>query len=172
MNINYPKLVFAGIMLLYFLSIAIWPMEGSFLDMVDLPIHETGHLLFRPFGEFLMVAGGSIFQIVVPAIFVGYFLWNHKYFSAGIVLFWVGQSLINVYVYANDALVMQLMLTSGMTGNEGGFHDWNYLFSRTGTLKYHAAFANLIRFLGTLIILAAGIVSAYYSVYPQDETEL
>lgn len=172
MNINYPKLVFAGILLLYFLSIAIWPMEGSFLDLVDLPIHETGHLLFRPFGEFMMVAGGSIFQIVVPAIFVGYFVWNEKYYSAGIVLFWVGQSFINVYVYANDALVMQLMLTSGMTGNEGGFHDWNYLLSQTGLLKFHNAVANFIRFLGTLTILAAGIVSAFYSVYPQDETEL
>src|ERR1700742_3326082 len=122
MKPSYPKLIFASLLLIYFGWIALTPMQGSFLDNVDLPIHETGHLLFRPFGEFMMVAGGSLFQVIMPAVFVGYFIWNKKYYSAGIVLFWVGQSIINVFIYAADAVVMQLVLTSGMTGSEGSFH--------------------------------------------------
>jgi hypothetical protein len=78
MRPNYPKLIFAGVLAVYFLWIAYDPMLGSFLDMVDLPIHETGHLLFRPFGEFMMVAGGSLFQEIVPAVFVGYFYLQEK----------------------------------------------------------------------------------------------
>jgi hypothetical protein len=55
MHPSYPKLVFAALISLYFLSIAWNPMEGSFLDNVDLAIHETGHLLFRVLGEFMGV---------------------------------------------------------------------------------------------------------------------
>jgi hypothetical protein len=172
MQISYPKLVFAALVFLYFLLIAFKPLDGSFLDLVDLPIHETGHLLFRPLGEFMMIAGGSLFQIIVPAVFAGYFIWNEKYYSAAIVLFWVGQSILNVFVYANDAVAMQLVLTSGMTGSEGSFHDWNYLLTETRLINSTRTVANVIRLLGTLTIIAAGISAVYYSIYPQDETDL
>jgi len=172
MQISYPKLVFAAVLSLYFLWIAYKPLDGSFLDLVDLPVHETGHLLFRPFGEFMMVAGGSLFQIIVPTVFAGYFWWNEKYYSAAIVLFWFGQSILNVFVYANDAVVMQLVLTSGMTGSEGSFHDWNYLLTETGLINSTKTVANIIRLLGTLTVIAAGIFSVFYSIYPQDETDL
>ncbi len=170
-QVNYPKLVFAVLMAIYFVWIALQPMEGSFLDLVDLPIHETGHLLFMPFGEFLMVAGGSIFQIFFPAVFVAYFVWNRKYYSAAIVLFWVGQSIINVWIYASDAVVMQLLLTSGRTGSEGGFHDWNYLLTETGLIDSTVTIAGLIRAGGTLTILAAAALSIYYSFVPTAEDE-
>ena len=112
MKPNVPKLIFAIAATLYVLWIAYDPMQGSFLDNVDLPIHETGHLLFRPFGEFMMVAGGSLFQVIFPIVFVGYFIWQRSFYSAAIVALWVGQSILNVWVYASDAVVMQLVLTS------------------------------------------------------------
>ena len=147
-------------------------MQGSFLDLVDLPIHETGHLIFRPFGEFIMIAGGSIFQIIFPLIFFGYFIWKYKYYSAAIVLFWVGQSIINVYVYAQDAITMQLMLTSGMTGSEGGFHDWNYMLSHLGLIGSTKTIAGLIRVIGTFTILAAAASAIFYSFQsPVEEYE-
>jgi hypothetical protein len=34
------------------------PARGTLLDGVDLAIHETGHLVFGPFGEFVGFAGG------------------------------------------------------------------------------------------------------------------
>jgi hypothetical protein len=171
MQPNYPKLVLAGVFILYFGWIAIDPMQGSFLDSVDLPIHETGHLLFRPFGQFMMVAGGSLFQVVLPVIFVGYFVWQRSFYSAAIVLFWVGQSILNVWVYAADAVVMQLVLTSGFTGSEGSFHDWNYLLTTTGLISSTKLVAGIIRFLGTLVIISAGVLSVYYSVFSTDTTE-
>jgi hypothetical protein len=171
MKPNYPKLIFAGVFILYFGSIALDPMHGSFLDLVDLPIHEFGHLLFRLFGEFMMVAGGSLFQVIVPAIFVGYFVWQRSYYSAAIVLFWVGQSILNVWVYAADAVVMQLVLTSGSTGSEGSFHDWNYMLTATGLLASTKIVAGIIRSAGTLVIIAAGVLAVYYSVFAPDSTE-
>jgi hypothetical protein len=171
MQINYPKLIFAAFFAIYFGWIALTPMQGSFLDNVDLPIHEFGHLLFRPFGEFMMVAGGSLFQVIFPAVFVGYFFWQKSFYSATIVLFWLGQSILNVWVYAADAVVMRLVLTSGFTGSEGGFHDWNYLLTTTGLLSSTNLIAGVIRFVGTLVIISAGVLSIYYSLYSTDQAE-
>lgn len=172
MKPNYLKLTFAVLLSVYFLWISYAPLNGSFLDLVDLPIHETGHLLFRPFGEFMMIAGGSLFQVIMPAVFVGYFVWYERYYSATIVLFWVGQSVLNVFVYAADAVVMQIVLLGGLTGSEGSFHDWNYLLTATGLINSTKTVAGLIRILGTLTIIAAGILAIYYSICPQNETDL
>ncbi len=161
---HIPKLIFAILLSLYFLWIAWDPMQGSFLDNVDLPIHETGHLLFRPFGEFMMVAGGSIFQIVFPAVFVGYFIWQQSYYSASVVLLWVGQSILNLWVYVADAVVMKLVLTSGFTGSEGSFHDWNYLLTATGLIGSTNGVAKIVRFLGTLTIIAAAALAVTFSL--------
>ena len=169
MRPNYIKLIFAVLLTPYFLWIAYDPMQGSFLDNVDLPIHEFGHLLFRPFGEFMMIAGGSLFQVIMPLIFFGYFAWARQFYSAAIVALWVGQSVLNVYVYAADAVVMQLVLTSGFTGSEGSFHDWNYLLTATGLLGSTKTVAGIIRLLGTLTIIGAGASAIYYSFYGGDE---
>ena len=171
MQPRIPKLIFAGVLTIYFLWIAYDPMQGSFLDLVDLPIHETGHLVFRPLGEFIGIAGGSIFQVLLPAVFVGYFIWRGQPFSAAVVLFWVGQSILNVWVYASDAVVMRLVLTSGLTGSEGGFHDWNYLLTETGLIGSTKLIAGLIRMLGTITIFAAGGSSIYYSLFPTATVE-
>ncbi len=169
MKPNLPKLIFAILLIVYFLSIAWNPMMGSFLDNVDLPIHETGHLLFRIFGEFMMIAGGSLFQVIFPVVFVGYFIWQKSYYSAAIVSLWVGQSILNVWVYASDALVMQLVLTSGFTGTEGSFHDWNYLLTAMGLLNSTKAVAGIIRLAGTVTIIFASVASIYFSFFKTDD---
>jgi hypothetical protein len=169
MRPNIPKLIFAILLSLYFLSIAYDPMHGCFLDNVDLPIHETGHLIFRILGEFMGIAGGSLFQVIFPAVFVGYFVWHTSYYSAAIVLLWVGQSILNVWVYAADAVVMQLVLTSGFTGSEGSFHDWNYLLTATGLINSTRTVAGIIRFIGTVTIIFAGAAAIYSSFFPVED---
>jgi hypothetical protein len=144
-------------------------MHGCFLDNVDLPIHETGHLIFRILGEFMGVAGGSLFQVIFPAVFVGYFVWQRSYYSAAIVLLWVGQSILNVWVYAADAVVMQLVLTSGFTGSEGSFHDWNYLLTATGLINSTKTIAGIIRFIGTVTIIVASVSAIYFSFLPTED---
>ena len=44
------------------------------IDLVFVPIHEGGHLLFRFFGEFLAVAGGTILQLAVPLMLAAFFI--------------------------------------------------------------------------------------------------
>jgi len=169
MRPNLPKLIFAILLSIYFLWIAWDPMQGSFLDNVDLPLHEFGHLLFRILGEFMGIAGGSLFQVIFPAVFVGYFIWQRSFYSAVVVSLWVGQSILNVWVYAADAVVMQLVLTSGSTGAEGSFHDWNYMLTHFGLLGSTKTVAGIIRFLGTSTIIISGVFSVYCSFIQADE---
>jgi len=54
--------------------------EGILLmiDLVFIPVHEGGHLLFRFFGEFLGVAGGTLLQFFVPAALAIYFVFRRQ----------------------------------------------------------------------------------------------
>lgn len=163
MQRDTTKTIIAAVLTIYFLWCARSPESVFFMHLVHLPIHEAGHLIFRPFGEFTDVAGGSLFQIIMPLIFFGYFVWHRKPFSASIVLFWVGSSILDVYIYANDAVVMQLPLLSGLTGSEGGFHDWNYLLTEMNWLHKTATIAKIIRLTGTLVIIIAAVSSFIFA---------
>jgi hypothetical protein len=143
----------------YFLWAATHPDDWRLIDGVNLVIHEAGHLFFRPLGEFMMIAGGSLFQVIVPAVFAGYFFFNGKHYSGALVLFWLGESLLNVSVYAADSVVMQLPLLGG----NDSIHDWNYMLDHLNLLRQTATIAFAVRALGTLTILFAlvwGIVNA------------
>jgi hypothetical protein len=145
------KLVVGAIASLYFLWCAYDPYQWHLIDGVNLVIHEAGHLIFSPFGEFMMIAGGSLFQVIMPALFVGYFCYTRKLYSAALVLFWVGESILNVSVYAGDSLALQLPLLGG----QDSVHDWNYMLSSLNVLPQTAKIAGAIRLLGTLVIIVA-----------------
>ena len=162
------KTIVAAVFTIYFFWCAYAPENAYFTHLINLPIHEAGHILFRIFGEFMGIAGGSLLQILVPVVFFGYFVYYKKPFSASIVLFWVGNNFLDVYVYANDAVVMQLPLLSGLTGAEGGFHDWNYLLSESGLLHKTRLIAKIIWFSGILTIVAGAIGSIFYAVKGEE----
>jgi hypothetical protein len=153
------KLVVAVIASLYFFWCAYDPYQWHLIDGVNLVIHEAGHLFFSPFGEFTMIAGGSLFQVIMPALFVGYFLYQRQLYSAALVLFWVGESVLNVSVYAGDAVALQLPLLGG----EGSMHDWNYMLGSLNLLDSTTQVAGAIRLLGTIIIALASLGSFWFA---------
>ena len=144
-------LVFAA----YFLWAALYPQDWRLIDNFNLVMHEAGHILFIPLGEFMTIAGGSLFQVIVPTIFAVYFFYHKKHFSCALVLFMVGESLLNVYVYAGDAVLMQLPLLGG----DDSIHDWNWMLDRLGLLGSTREIAGLIRLAGTLTITASVVWS-------------
>jgi len=154
------KLVVLAVFSVYFLSVAANPSIWSFLDNVDLMIHETGHFVFMILGnQFVSITGGTIAQILAPLFFVLYFYATDQKFSASLTLFWLGQSFLNVSVYANDAVNMNLPLIGG----PDVIHDWNYMLKATGLLSSTHIIASIIQYIGTLIISSAimtGIITA------------
>src|SRR6266404_7056028 len=77
----------------------------------------------------LAVLGGSLNQVLVPAVCTAVFLTRQQYGSAAVTLFWVGQNLADVAVYIADGRAMALPLLA-----EGLIHDWNFILGRLGLL--------------------------------------
>jgi hypothetical protein len=128
-------------------------MGASFLHGPLLVFHEAGHVLFRLFGEWMMFLGGTLGQLLMPALIVAAFLWkNRDPFGAAVGLWLLGVSLLDVAPYMYDALEPQLMLLSGRSGEDGG-HDWIYLFESMGLRPRAQAIGTLTHRLGSLVVL-------------------
>ena len=128
---------------------------ASFMHNILLPIHEAGHVLFRPFGEFMTILGGSLFQLVLPfGIGVAFIVKNRDNFGAAIGLWWANVSLVDLSAYVYDALDPQLMLLSGTTGADGP-HDWIYLLTVLGQLRNAQHWGTFAHTCGGLLMLAA-----------------
>jgi len=135
------------------------PEYWDLLDDVNLAVHEAGHVVFQLLGDPVVVLGGSLFQVLVPAIFVGYFFLRHEWFAASVIMAWVGASLSNVALYIGDARAQELPLLGG----ENVIHDWWYLFTEWDLLPHDLAIANWVRIASALSFVIAVIGSIRYS---------
>ncbi|THB66138.1 MAG: hypothetical protein D6B27_07130 [Gammaproteobacteria bacterium] len=137
-------------------------MDARFLHRVNLVFHEAGHVIFRPFGEFIFILGGTLMQLIVPMVFAIYFLfWREDSFSSSAMLWWFGQNALDIAPYVNDARKMELMLLGGGTGKEVGGHDWNNLLRMTNCLKYDNTLAWIFYSAGTTLMILAIIWGGY-----------
>lgn len=145
---------------LYGASYARDPSEGGLIDGLNLGIHETGHLVFGPFGEFIGFAGGTLMQLIMPLVFMGYFLRRRDRHAATVALWWVAQNLWNISVYVADARAEELPLVGG------GEHDWAYMLGRLGWLARDTAIARGVYQWGIVlfgIATALGVLFAFQS---------
>jgi len=136
-------------MFLYGVVCILQPDEYRLLDSVDLAIHETGHIVFAPFGEFLAMLGGTLFQLIVPLAFVVYFWRRHDRFAAAVALFWVAQNFWNVARYVADARAQELPLVGG------GEHDWAYLLGTLGWLRHDQTLSSAVTGGGILVFVTS-----------------
>lgn len=124
------------------------------LSSLDLAFHEAGHWIFGIFGwEFLMIAGGTIMQLAMPVACLLHFLTRENYAGVGFTLFWLGENLINISLYAADAKLQALILITGMSGREGGMHDWGYMFGAWGLTNDCIGIAQIIFFCGCWLMV-------------------
>ena len=142
------------------------PMEtnyvgASFMHNINLPFHETGHLIFMPFGRFMTVLGGSLGQLLMPLICLGAFLYHENAFGASVALWWFAESLMDLAPYINDARDLQLILLGGLTGQEVEGHDWEFLLANLGWLKYDHALAHAAYRSGALLMVLTFLWGGY-----------
>lgn len=165
-KVNPLKAGFAGLVAVYAALCALSPSTYRFLDYVNLVFHEAGHVFFAFFGDFLGILGGSILQVLIPAIVVGHFVWQGYLYSAAIALFWVGQSLFNVSVYVKDARARVLPLL----GDDISAHDWHNILGRLGLLRWDQGIGNLVYMTGLVVVVAAILGAFYFSFEESGET--
>ena len=130
-------------------------INGSFMHSILLPIHEAGHVLFMPFGEFLMILGGSVFQLMVPLGISIAFYWKQRdNFGAAMGAWWAGVSLVDLSAYIYDSLHPQMIMVGGHTG-ETGPHDWIYLLGSFGQLPHAQGIGAFVHACGALFMIVA-----------------
>jgi len=127
-----------------------------FLHGIDLIFHEAGHVIFGFFGDFIAALGGSLNQVLIPAVCAGYFVAQHQLASAAIALAWTGESVTDVAVYVADGRAQALPLLA-----EGLIHDWHYLLGRMGLLGWAETLGRLTYAAGVLLILVGAALLAW-----------
>jgi hypothetical protein len=131
----------------------------SVLHLPNLVFHEAGHVLFAFFGRFLTVLGGSLFQFALPLVLAGALLRQHDAFGAAVCVWWAGQNLLDLAPYIADARALQLVLLGGRTGAEVEGHDWEYLLTQLGWLRFDRTLGLGAHRLG-LVIMAGALIWA------------
>lgn len=104
------------------------PLYRSWFGGITLAFHEMGHIVFSPFGRTLMLLGGSIMQLLVPAAAALYLLLRQRdWFGLAVGQAWLAFSTWEVATYIDDANKEQLPLVS-----LGGVpeHDWSILLTQ------------------------------------------
>jgi len=154
------SIIFVGLVILSWRlinpSIESNAVGNSFLHLINLPFHEAGHIIFRPFGAFITSLGGTLGQLIMPSICLGVLLIKTRDpFGAAVALWWVGENFLDIAPYINDARAGRLPLLGGNFGHSSpyGFHDWEYLLTESGLLNYDHILAKVAFMSGSIIML-------------------
>lgn len=133
-NVVWTKLTVVLLLAVLFASYFFTPerVMPSWLHLFMLVIHEAGHILMMPFGEFMMLLGGTFLQIVIPMVIGMYFLVSGQFWSASLSLFLIGFSFLDASIYVADARARALPLITG----DKDTHDWWQLLTMLGLLNY------------------------------------
>jgi hypothetical protein len=139
------------------LSVAEGEMNNTFMHRIHLVFHEAGHVIFSPFGDFITVLGGTLGQLIMPALFLGAFVFKYRDAFGGVAtLWWLADSLVDVAPYAHDARAQELMLLGGVTGQDvPGYHDWNNMLTTLGWLQHDHLIARGFYLGGAALMIAA-----------------
>ena len=162
------------VVLLWSFKFILTPMKSqyamqSFWHLVNLPFHEAGHLIFRPFGRLMTSLGGSLGQLLMPLVCLLVFLIKTRdTFAAAFALWWFGENFLDLAPYINDARSLTLPLLGGNTGRTSpyGFHDWEFILKESGWIQHDHALAQFAHTLGCLLMIFA-LVWAGYMLYKQ-----
>jgi hypothetical protein len=143
-------LLWLGVMIV---SRGLTPSTGgvlAFVHLIDLVFHEAGHVIFGILGRFMSVLGGSLNQVLIPAVCTGYFFRHRQPAAAAVTLFWTGESLVDVAIYVADGRDMALPLLA-----EGLVHDWNWILSELSLRNHAPALGGRVVAAGVCVLAAA-----------------
>lgn len=128
------------------------PQPWILVDYVNLLFHEAGHyIIFAWFGQTIFVLGGTLGQLLWPAVTLVVFLAHKERCSAAFSLFWLGENFTNIGQYMADARALALpLLTSDTEG-----HDWHYLLSHWNILSWDIFLGRTVFIIGIIIVILA-----------------
>jgi len=118
------------------------PLSNSLFGGLTLGIHELGHLILRPLGNWPGIAGGSLAQIAAPIAAGAIFYRQRDYFGIAVAGAWLAFSLWGLATYIGDARAQELPL---LALGPDPIHDWNWMLGKLGLLGWDKGLAFLTR---------------------------
>ncbi|MFN8432806.1 MAG: hypothetical protein U0V18_02240 [Anaerolineales bacterium] len=141
-------------------------LTGTLIYFLVILPHEAGHFICSPFGWFLSIAGGSIWQVLLFVIFGFIVLFRKRRNEA---LGWwavAGHSLISLSTYIADASARSLTL---IPIPDPSRHDWGNMLEYLGLLQYDWLFAKISIITGGAIVLSCVVAGLFFTWYqPQN----
>jgi hypothetical protein len=125
--------------------------------------HEGGHGVMGLFwtwgwfGRLLTYAGGGIFQIVMPALFMVAIASTGRLFQASLFVFWIAINFVDISYYAADGALMERPLIFNLDKDS---HDWGNILSMLN-LRGQAQLIGWSIWLAGASTWALGLVVAY-----------
>jgi hypothetical protein len=129
----------------------------TWIDNFDLIIHEPGHFFFSFMGDTIHMLGGTLMQLIVPTLLIIYGFRAHRVFVTQFFMCFLAQNLINISVYAGDAVTMKLRLL----GPPGAKHDWHYLLLKYNMLDMTADISMFFLVMAGITFLIAILAPLY-----------
>jgi hypothetical protein len=129
------------------------------LSDANLIFHEAGHVVLFWAPKLPYFLGGTLMQVTVPLVCMVAFVRSGRMASAALMLWWLGQNMVNVGWYMADARMQAIPLLGG----DAVQHDWAYLFSELGLLQYDALIGGAVEACGMLCMLIA-VVWLWYAL--------
>ncbi len=161
------RIILYVVLIIYGLTFIFTSMENSyavmpFMHLVNLPFHEAGHIIFMPFGRFIMFLGGTLGQLLMPLICMGALLiTTRNTFGASASLWWFGENFTDIAPYINDARALRLILIGGVTGREVDGHDWQNILGTLGWLQYDHLIAHISYAVGIVLMMVSLLWGGY-----------
>lgn len=117
-------------------------------------VHEGGHgvCYILPCPQFIMVANGTLFQLLFPFLVGYYYKRRGQLFAYLIGLFFLGISLHSTAWYISTAHQGPLLPASESFLGVDALHDFNYILSSMHLLKYDTVISSITRFTAYIIM--------------------
>jgi hypothetical protein len=166
------RVILCLVLLIYSFKFMFIPMENSyavmpFMHLVNLPFHEAGHVIFMPFGRFIMFLGGTLGQLIMPFVCMcALLVTTRNTFGASASLWWLGENFTDIAPYINDARALRLILIGGVTGREVDGHDWENILGTLGWLQYDHVIAHISYTIG-IVLMIVSLIWGGYILYRQ-----
>ncbi len=134
------------------------------IDLVFIPIHEGGHLIFGYLGQAFMVAGGTILQLAVPLALATWFCFQRQIAGTAFCMFCFFEQFLPTAIYMADARAQELPL---LTVGDPEFveHDWFAMFGSLGVLEHDTQIASVVRVLGWMGMCGVTAWLAWRCIY-------
>lgn len=154
------------IFLIFLACMNIWMVifdaQPFIINALNIFFHEAGHWIFSFFGRYIMVLGGTLGELLMPMVFVLYFLKNRNIPGQVFGWWWFSTALYDVSIYVADARARILPLIGGQGG-----HDWTYLLGKIGILNYDILISRL--FIITFLCVTMYMVILIHRYYVQQK---